>query len=228
MLSLTIWDPKKSYNPYTVTNLADDRPGGIKFTEITQRDGLGRTLQSKLPDDTIVSATYSGLVATATDQALKSRRQIADTLGRTIRVDEPDSYGNLGDNNSPLQPTYYEYDGNDNLTKVTQTQTGGPTQERLFKYDSLSRLTHERQVEATATLDNNGVKVGAGGLWTGVYKYDTESLLLEGFDARGVKTAFTYDGLNRVKTVAYTGETGYQTPNVTYTYDETESSFYNK
>ncbi len=143
-----------------------------------------------------------------------------------MRVDEPDSTGNLGDVVSPLQPTLYEYDGNDNLTRVLQTGSG-VTQERLFKYDSLSRLTHERQVEATATLNNIGEKIGAGGLWTGVYKYDADSLLLEGVDARGVKTAFTYDGLNRVKTVVYTGETGYQTPTATYTYDEAETGFYN-
>ena len=91
----------------------------------------------------------------------------------------------LGEVNSPYQPTYYEYDGNDNLTKVTQTDTSvtpNVTQERLFKYDSLSRLTHERQVEASPTLDNDGVK-GTPSVtkWTGVYKYNTDNLLIEGF-----------------------------------------------
>jgi len=221
----------KSYNPYTVSTLTAARPSsGIPFTQITSRDGLGRTLQTTLPDSTTVSASYSGLVATVTDQAGKSRRQLADALGRIIRVDEPDSGGILGDVGAPNQPTYYEYDGNDNLTKVTQTDTSvtpNVTQERLFKYDSLSRLTHERQVEASPTLDNDGVKQTSGGLWTGVYKYNTDNLLIEGFDARGVKTAFTYDGLNRVTSVVYTGETGYQTPTVTYTYDEAESTFHN-
>ncbi len=137
-----------------------------KDEEITQRDGLRRVLQSKLPDLTTVSAAYSGLVMTATDQAGKSRRQIADSLGRIARVDEPNASGSLGDISAPVQPTSYEYDGNDNLTKVTQSG-GGAIQERLFKYDSLSRLTHERQVEATATLNNEGVKTGTGGVWTG-------------------------------------------------------------
>ena len=218
--------PVRSFNPYTVAALNDSRSGDIKFSEIVSRDGLGRVLQTRLPDLTTVSASYSGLVATATDQAGKQRRQIADSLGRTARVDEPNASGILGDVNAPVQPTNYEYDGNDNLTKVTQSD-GTVTQERLFKYDSLSRLSHERQVEATATLDSNGVKVGAGGLWTGVYKYNNESLLAEGTDARGVKTTFGYDGLNRIQSVAYTGETGYQTPNVTYTYDEAETGFHN-
>lgn len=216
----------KSFNPYSVANLADDRPSNIKSTVTTQRDGLGRALSVMLSDLTIVTATYSGLVATATDQAGKSRRRIADALGRTIRVDEPNAVGSLGDVNAPVQPTFYEYDGNNNLTKITQSD-GTATQERLFKFDSLSRLTHERQVEGLPTLDNTGIKVGGGGLWTGFYKYDTEDLLLEVVDARGVKTAFTYDGLNRVSTIIYANETGYQTPPVSYTYDEAEMGFYN-
>ncbi len=97
--------PVKSYNPYTVAGLTEDRPAGIKFSEVATRDGLGRTLQSRLPDMTAVNASYNGLVATMTDQAGKSRRQIADTLGRTLRVDEPDLTGNLGDVSTPVQPT---------------------------------------------------------------------------------------------------------------------------
>ncbi len=217
---------EKSFNPYTVANLTDARPAGIKFTVTTQRDGLGRPLSVSLPDLTIVSATYQGLVRTATDQAGKSRRQISDALGKIVRVDEPDVTGNLGSVTAPLQPTHYEYNGNSNLTKVTQSD-GAVIQERLFKYDSLSRLTHERQIEANATLNNDGIKVASGGLWTGVYKYNSESQLIEGVDARGVKTLFSYDGLNRIKTTSYIGETGYQTPTITYIYDEAETGFYN-
>jgi len=110
---------------------------------------------------------------------------------------------------------------------VTQTQ-GSITQERLFKYDSLSRLTHERQVEATATLNDAGVKVTSGGLWTGVYAYDTNGLRTDAYDARGIQTHFTYDGLKRVKTVTFTGETNYQTANITYTYDEERTGYFNK
>jgi len=218
----------KSYNPYTVSGLTTARPSsGILFTHITGRDGLGRTLETTLPDNTTVTASYSGIVATVTDQAGKMRRQKADALGRIVRVDEPNSSGVLGDVGTPNQPTHYEYDGNDNLTKVTQSD-GTVTQERLFKYDSLSRLTHERQVEASPTLTDAGVKASPTPTqWTGVYKYNTDNLLEWGVDARGVKTTFDYDGLNRIESVTYTGETGYQTPTMTYTYDQTESGFYN-
>lgn len=217
----------KSFNPYTVTSLTDARPSGIKSSSIIEFDALGRVLQTKLQDDTIVQSEYSGTVATLTDQAGKKRRQLADELGRIVRVDEPDANGNLGALTTPVQPTYYEYDGNDNLTKVTQSD-GTVTQERVFVYDSLSRLIRERQVEATPTLDDTGVKGTPGATkWTGVYKYNTDSLLTEGIDARGVKTTLAYDGLNRVSTVTYTGESGYQTPQVTYTYSEAETGFYN-
>ena len=212
--------PVKSFNPYTVAGLSDARPTGIKFTEVTSFDALGRTLATKLADDTIVQAAYSGTTATMTDQAGKKRRQIADALGRIIRVDEPDASGNLGAVGSPVQPTYYEYDGNNNLAKVTQT-AGSVTQQRAFVYDALSRLRRERQVESSPTLDIAGVKgTPASNKWTGVYEYNADGLLAYGIDARGVKTTFAYDGLNRVQTVTYTAETGYQTPQVTYTYDE--------
>ena len=137
-------------------------------------------------------------------------------------MDEPNANGNLGAINAslPTQPTHYEYDGNDNLSKVIQSD-GTTTQERRFKYDSLSRLVAEKQVEANATLDING---GYGAIdpvnkWTKVLKYNATGPLTDGFDARGARTQFTYDGLNRVKTVTYSGETGYKTPGVTYTYD---------
>ena len=152
---------------------------------------------------------------------------VADSLGRIVRMDEPDASGNLGAVDTPAQPTSYEYDGNANLTKVTQSD-GTVTQERKFRYDSLSRLTHEKLVEANPTLDNAGIKGTAGpNKWTKVLKYNLDGLLSEGVDARGVKTTFSYDGLNRVAGVAYTGEPGYQTPSVTYTYDQARSGFFN-
>jgi YD repeat-containing protein len=47
------------------------------------------------------------------------------------------------------------------------------------------------------------------------------------FDANGVRTAMAYDGLNRLSSVSYTGESGYQTPAVNYTYDQQRSGFHN-
>jgi len=213
---------RKSFNPYTAATINDSRPANIKATEVTAYDALGRTLTVKLQDDTTVNSMFSGTVTIVTDQAGKQRRQIADALGRITRVDEPDGSGNLdtGSINSPTQPTFYEYDGNDNLTKVTQT-AGSVTQERVFVYDGLSRLIKERQPEMSPTLDDNGFKGTASSTkWTGFYKYNAFGLLNWGVDARGVKTTISYDTLNRAKTVAYTDETGDATPGVAYTYGD--------
>ena len=217
---------KRTSNPYYASGAsAAINPSG-KWTTVTY-DKLGRATTITLPDNTTIQSTYNGTTTTVTDQALRQRRQLVDALGRVVRVDEPDANGNLDSGGVPIQPTYYEYDALDNLTKVTQT-SGSITQERLFKYDSLSRLTHERQVEAVATLNDAGVKQTSGGSWTGVYVYDnTTGLLTDGYDARGVKTKFTYDGLNRVSTVIFENETNNQTPSVTYTDDTANSGYFN-
>lgn len=231
--------PRKSYNPFYGSTPTAAIPSATKYSEMTGMDALGRTTSVKLQDDTTVTTEYSSVstrpasflstFVTATDQAGKKRRQVIDSLGRIVRVDEPDASGNLGavDASLPAQQTFYEYDGNDNLSKVIQSD-GTVTQERKFKYDSLSRLTHERQVEANPTLDDAGIKgTPDPNKWTKVLKYNLDGLLSEGIDARGVKTSISYDGLNRIQSVTYTGETGYQTPTVTYTYDQARSGYFN-
>ena len=229
--------PRKSYNPFYAATPTDAVPTGTKFTEVISYDALSRATQVKLQDLTTVysypneaAVTYTdadsqartGTASRVKDQADKERRQIIDALGRVIRVDEPTTSG-LGGATSPNQPTHYYYDGNDNLTKVIQIE-GSVRQERKFKFDSLSQLTHEQQVEANATLDDNGVKgTIASTKWTKVLKYNAQGLLTEGTDARGVKTTFSYDSVNRVNAVNFTDGT----PNVIYIYDQARSGFYN-
>jgi RHS repeat-associated protein len=231
--------PYKAYNPFFVSTPTGAIPVNTKFTQVLTYDALNRATSSQLQDNTTVSTEFSDTTTTPsgfaksfvtlTDQVGKKRRQVSDALGRVVRVDEPDASGNLTAVDAPNQATStsYEYDGNDNLSKVTQSD-GTVTQERLFKYDSLSRLTHEKQVEGTPTLNNAGVKVASGGLWTRVSKYDAEGLLTDDYDANGVNTHVTYDNMNRILSVTYSGETGYQTPAVNYTYDEVRAGFYNK
>lgn len=158
------------------------------------------------------SVTYAGTSMTTTDAAGRKRRQITDALGRLIHVDEPDSNGNLG--TSPAQRTSYEYDALDNLTKVTQD-----TQVRQFKYDSLSQLTHEKQVEANAKLNDAGTYISSGSLWTSVFVHNSFGLVSDAYDAKGTHTQFSYDTLNRLKTITHSGEST-QTPTVTYTYGD--------
>ena len=157
------------------------------------------------------SISYAGTVTTTTDAAFRQKRQITDALGRLIYLDEPDMSGNLGTTGAPTQRTTYEYDPLDNLTKITQG-----SQVRQFKYDSLSHLTHEKQVEANATLNDSG---GSGSSWTAVFVYNSFGLLTDAYDARGARAQMAYDTLNRLKTVSHSGE-ALQTPTTTYTYGD--------
>jgi len=146
----------------------------------------------------IVRTDIEANATTVTDQAGKQRRSITNSLRQLIRVDEPDANGNLGSIESPLQPTFYSYDVLGNLIRVEQG-----VQTRMFVYDSLSRLV-------SATNPESG---------TISYRYDPNGNLTQKTDARGVVTNYTYDALNRVTMRSYSGEAGYTTPSVTYTYD---------
>ncbi|HKO42112.1 MAG TPA: hypothetical protein VJU84_02390, partial [Pyrinomonadaceae bacterium] len=141
----------------------------------------------------IVSTSYDAEFTTVTDQAGKTRRSKVDGLGRLIRVDEPDSSGNLGTTGAPTQPTSYVYDVAGNLKTVTQG-----VQTRTFVYSSLSRL-------ASATNPESG---------TISYLYDNNGNLTKKTDPRGY-IDYSYDALNRITTRTYSDGT----PTVTYTYD---------
>ncbi len=189
-------------------------------------DDLGRVTAVTTPDGAVVETAYSlatsgsqiGTVVTVEDQAGKLRRSITNALGQLIRVDEPDdssSTGSLGTISSPNQATLYAYDTLNNLTTVTQG-----VQTRTFSYDALSRLKD-------ATNPESG---------TIKYTYDNNGNLKTKWDARGIKTIYDYDTLNRVWKRCYksvgTSSLGYttcatasgettepNTPDVTYYYD---------
>jgi RHS repeat-associated protein len=178
-------------------------------------DPLGRPKKTTFPDNNIMQTEYSDTSTTSTDQAGKQRRQITDALGRVVQLDEPNASGVLN------QSTTYQYDGLNNLTKITQ----GTEQQRYFKYDSLSRLTYERHVEHDAPY----VQADATGnsYWSRKIAYNSDSLVTDSWDARGIQTHFTYDGLNRISQITYSGGTT-TTPNVTYAYDEADSGYFNR
>jgi len=88
-------------------------------------------------------------------------------------------------------------DGNDNLSKVTQTGDGGSQE---FRYDCAFAFDSRKTSWSHATPDVNGVKgaVDANNKWTKVLKYDSHSYCARASCAEGETT---YDGLNRVETV---------------------------
>ena len=184
------------------------------------RDILGRTLPSPWGTNSsstgVVSTVIDANATTVTDQAGKLRRSITNAVGQLIRVDEPNAIGQLGSVGGPNQPTVYSYDVLNNLLTVSQNGTGteqcGPsggtcTQTRTFTYSSLSHLI-------SATNPESG---------TITYGYYPNGNLQTKTDARGVKTDFVYDELNRIKnrnhsTTGVTPQNYQASPNVTYTY----------
>jgi RHS repeat-associated protein len=149
--------------------------------------------------------TYSLNTTTVTDQTGKSRKSVADGLGRLTQVFEDPAGLNY--------ETDYAYDALGNLLSVNQK--GGSTNSslwrtRTFTYDSLSRL-----------LTSNNPEVG-----TFAYKYDLDAncaspnsfigLLVSKTDARGIRTCAQYDGINREVVLNYSN--GDHT--VTTTYDQ--------
>lgn len=209
---------RRSSNPYYASDPFSPavNPSGA-WTQYSY-DGLGRQTQATTPDGNVSRSDYVGRVATVTDQAGRQRRTLTDALGRLERADEPDSSGNLGTVAAPTQPTYYAYDALDDLVKVTQGQ-----QQRFWRYDSMSRLTFERQVEQDAPISAPDPESDNVTNWSRSYQYTPHGQVSLITDARGVQTSFTYDGLNRVQQVTYSDGT----PTVSYTYDEAHTGFFN-
>ncbi len=116
-----------------------------------------------------------------------------------------DAFDNLVEvveHNSGSYTTAYEYDGNNNLTEITDANGNI----RNFTYDGLNRRL------TAADLHDSGD--GTFGTWT--YGYDDAGNLTSQTDSKSQTVNFTYDGLGRVLTEDYTGQAGTE---VVYGYD---------
>jgi RHS repeat-associated protein len=178
-----------------------------------QYDQLSRLTVTTLPDGNTVQTAYAGgNIVQVTDQVNRKIKRESDSLGRLIKVTEQDvTTGTL------IQDTTYSYDIADHLTGVNQGN-----QTRAFKYDAEGHLLFERIPEMTATIND-----GTGTYWTTKYTYTTFGAVATKTDARGVIISYGYDNLNRLTSISYntSGATGVAaTPNVTYTYDNNQSS----
>ena len=134
-----------------------------------------------------------------------------------VRVDEPNAAGSLGTVGAPAQATAYTYNVLNSLVRVQQG-----AQNRYFRYDSLGRLTHERQVEHTAPHSFSDPLTG-NNAWSQRMIYDAEGRLSEVFDARNIRTQYSYDSLNRVTQAVYSDGT----PTVSYAYDQARTVYHN-
>lgn len=200
-------------NPYRTTSLSDPINPSNRWTT-SGFDDLSRVVSITTTDGSIASTAYGasltgsyvGTTVTGADARGKSRKAVSDAQGRLIQVIE--------DPNGLAYQTNYFYDVLNNLRKVEQG-----AQLRYFGYDSLSRLLRVRNVEQTvnASLSWTDPVTGYNG-WTMGFTYDAASNLLSRIDARNVTTNYTYDALNRLKTVRYVNDPQ-NTPGVDRYYD---------
>ena len=104
-----------------------------------------------------------------------------DGLGRLIQVDETSRLNDDGTSAGALRAwtTRYEYDLNDQLTRITDSQNNVKT----FAYDGLKRKT-----------DMNDPDRGVMH-----FVYDDASNLTETTDAKAQRITYTYDGGNRIR-----------------------------
>jgi RHS repeat-associated protein len=186
--------------------------------ETPSYDGLDRVIQVKHQDNS-VAATYFGTavstgggltsqlcssvgagfpILSVDEASLKSESWI-DGFGRTIETDEPNTSGTLA------VGTCFKYDLNNNLTSVTNS-----TQTRTYFYDLASRLTASTTPEGSTvslTYDSDGSCPTPNSF---------QGQLVKRIDARGIRTCFQYDQLNRLTTKTYSDST----PAVSYFYDQ--------
>ncbi|HET9284165.1 MAG TPA: RHS repeat-associated core domain-containing protein [Candidatus Angelobacter sp.] len=229
--------------PYDVTDVCYDSNGRTKFQSYPYQassytgvqvcsgagdsfayDGAGRTTMVTHSDSSTVQVSYSGRAAQITDEGNGSfnvsRIQQSDGLGRLTAICEVTSVSLLGNGGTPTSCgldiaatgflTTYGYNTLGNLTSVTQ----GSLVNRIFAFDSLSRMTSESEPEW-----------GSGSTMS--YTYNNDGLLTvrtrpapnQTNSAVTVATNYGYDELDRLRTRTYTGDPS-GTPSATFNYDE--------
>ncbi len=167
------------------------------------------------PSQYTTTFTYNGLdqVLTITDPLTHQEASTYDLVGNRLTTTDPNLHTTTfvydvanhleSVTDAATKTTSYSYDAVGNLA----TQTDANTHVTSFVYDLAERLT-----SATKPL---------GRVWS--FQYDPNGNRTQIIDAKGDATpltgdgttTLTYDGLNRLRTVAYSDGT----PGVTYTYD---------
>ncbi|HKD39328.1 MAG TPA: RHS repeat-associated core domain-containing protein [Myxococcaceae bacterium] len=175
-------------------------------------DDSGRLEQTRLPEGSTVRQYFNeqqrpssassapGPTVRSQDAWGREKWTRTDALGRLVEVVEPNPSGSGAVFAAGSLETSYLYNALDKLVEARQG-----AQRRAFGYDSLGRLTRQKLAERSATLNDAGAYVGAGGVWSDTFSYDERSNLIEHVDARGVKTIYDYrsDPLNRLQEVRY-------------------------
>ena len=180
-------------------------PGGTKYYTTYAYDGVGRTSSVQLPDGASrTQYTYQGNVTTVTDPAGHWKQYARDALGNLRTVLEPDPAVSPmpgPPNPPPAYPvssaptgtllTVYTYDLLNHLIQVSMPrQVNGTlvTQTRTFSYDSATQRL------LSATNPENG---------TVSYTYSADGSMATRLDAKGQKTAYSYDTYGRLAQIRH-------------------------
>lgn len=139
------------------------------------------------------SYAYDDWKTSITDPNGKLKHYYKDAYDNLIRVDET--------NSGSTYTTYYEWNGNKLLTKITDALSNI----RNFTYDGLGRRLTAEDLHASAD--------GTFGTWT--YTYDDAGNLTQSVNPNSQTVNYTYNDINQVLTEDYTGDTGTE---ITYTY----------
>ena len=160
----------------------------------TVYDATLRAVRVTNPDGTFRRTVYEPLLSkeydeNQTDPASPNfdahMTHYQDGLGRLVQVDEVVRLNDDGTSASDLRawPTRYEYDLNDQLTRITDSQNNV----KWFEYDGLKRKVFMNDPDRGTMR----------------FAYDDASNLKETVDAKGQRIAYTYDGANRIRTETY-------------------------
>jgi len=171
--------------PYYANNNEYTNPNKELLTTYNY-DTLNRIIKVNNPDNTITKVNYNKYITTTYDENNNRHDFIKDSSGNVIEVKEY--------NGEEIYLTTYEYDINNNLIKITDSQDN----EIKYSYDTLGRKT---------TLDDPDL-----GIWT--YQYDNMGNLIKQTNNKNQEIILTYGQLNRLKT-----KTSEETSE-TYTYDQ--------
>jgi RHS repeat-associated protein len=128
-----------------------------------------------------------------------STREVFDSRGRLIEVHEIKSSVPLTEN-----VTKYEYDVFDNLTRVLQSPSQGPTQERRFGYDNRGFLLWEEHPEKDPIVPRATIPPGTGGHDVSYFDYDARGHAGRSIDGARDLT-IDYDAAGRPTRVRQTG-----------------------
>lgn len=197
VLSDTTYDPNG--NVQSVSNPYRSSGESTYGKTVFEYDALRRKRMTTNPDQTSQQVSYSGQIATFTDENGSKWQRTSDALGDLVSVLEPD-----GSSTSPSMETDYTYDGLGNLWSATQYGGAKGTsgaRSRAFTYNGVSQLLTASNPE-TGTMCY-GTLSGS----TCTPGYDAAGNLVSRTDARGITIGYSYDAINRLIGKSYSDGT---------------------